>query len=45
MVVKEVSVNENPKIPSNMITSQISYFTLKMHNLQAIETPKNVKNS
>ena len=30
-----------PKIPSNMITSYVSYYVSKMHNLQAMETTKN----
>ena len=28
-----------------MITSQVTYYTRKMHNLQTIETPKKAKNS
>ena len=34
-----------PKVPSNMITSQVSYYTWKIDNLQATETPKKAKNS
>ena len=38
MFAKEVSVMQKPKISSNMITSQVSEYVWKMHNLQTTET-------
>ena len=43
MFAKEVSVMQKPKISLNMITSQISEYVWKMHNLQTIETQKMLK--
>ena len=36
---------QKPKIPSNMITSQVSRYVWKMHKLQTIEIPKKFKNN
>ena len=43
MAAREVSVMQKPKISSNMITSQVSEYVWKMHNLQTIETQKMLK--
>ena len=43
MVGKEVSLIVKPRVPSNIVSSQVSYFAWKMHNLQTIEITKKGK--
>ena len=40
IVAKEVSVMQKPKLSSGIITSQVSEYIWKIHNLQTIETKK-----